>query len=341
MAPLSDDAVRQRYGLAPDAAVRRVRSADGRVTASPDSFTVAELDSALEWGAWGRPVVVAGGTVTLAVRGTFVGEGAPVEVTLRDARNRVVGRGTGAMHRDRAEVEVIVDRQAASREPDGVLAAADVEVRDLGLKLVSAPLLVLPFAELTDARWDVAEAREGDDVELACRVTGSRAGVERLSRYTAEIEVIRGDEGEDAVFEPVVTLRAPVVDGRIAVRWRVGFDAEGRVALATQADYDAEAERTGAEAARYARPAWRFRVRLAGLAAESSEMGYRDYIEFAFTDASGDPYDKLDVVIEHPDGSRTEHTAGPDGIVRVEPAPAGPYVIAEITEPPPESAPDK
>ena len=43
-----------------------------------------------------------------------------------------------------------------------------------------------------------------------------------------------------------------------------------------QAELDA-ASRTGAEAERYARPVWLFRVWLAGLAAESAEMGYRDH----------------------------------------------------------------
>ena len=84
--------------------------------------------------------------------GLAVGEGSPVRVTLKDARNRTVGRGGGPMHLDRAVVAVEVDRRAAEREPDGALCAADVELTELGLKVVSAPLLVLPYAELDRAR---------------------------------------------------------------------------------------------------------------------------------------------------------------------------------------------
>ena len=324
----TDDAVRQRYGLAPDATVRYARAdADDRVRLAPDSFTVVTLDSALEWGAWDRPVVVAGATVRLTVQGTFVGEGAPVTVTLRDARDRTVGRGTAPMHRDRAVVEVTVDRQTADREPDGVLAAADVEVRDLGLKVVSAPLLVLPFAELVDARWSLAEARDGDDVTLSCRVEGSAAGVERVGRETASVEVLRGDEGEGALFEPVATLRVPVDDGRVEVRWRVGYDAEGKAQIVTQPEHDAAARRTGAEPGRYARPAWRFRVRLAGLAAESGLLGYRDWVGLELADADGAPVPDEPYAVHLADGTTREGTLGGDGRAREDDVPPGPVHV--------------
>ena len=240
-----DDEPRRRYGLPPEARVRRVEGHDPArpVRLEPDSFTVVTVRSGLEWAAWDRPVVVAGGTVRFTVQGAFVGEGAPVAVTLRDARNRTVGRGQGRMHRDRAVVDVQVDRQAAAREPDGALAAADVEVRDLGLTLVSAPLLVLPFAELTGAAWDAVEARDGDDVGMTCRLTGTAAGVERLGRETAEVDVLLSVDG--AVFEPVATLRALVADGAVSVRWRVGYESEAKGHIATQPELDEVAGRSG------------------------------------------------------------------------------------------------
>ena len=197
------------------------------------------------------------------------------------------------MHRDQAVVDLEVDRQTARRDPDGALCAADVEVRDLGLKIVSAPLLVLPFAELVDAAWSQSEARDGDTVGLSCRLTGSPAGVERAGRETAEVAVLRGDEGggdgPGAPFEPVATLRAPVEGGRVSAQWWMGLDAEGKARIVTQPEYDAVARRTGAEAERYARPAWRFRVRLAGLAAASGPMGYRDHVDLAWDAGTDGP----------------------------------------------------
>ena len=320
-----DDETRKRYGLSLEARVRDIEGHDPAdpVRIEPDSFTVVTVRSSLEWAAWDRPVVVAGGTVRLTVRGTFVGEGAPVAVTLRDARNRVVGWGEGPMHRDRAVVDVDVDRQTAAREPDGVLAAADVEVHDLGLTLVSAPLLVLPFAELTGAAWGAPEARDGDDVGLSCRLTGTAAGVERAGRETAEVEVLRGDEGPDAVFEPVATLRAPVADGRISVRWQVGLGPNAKAEIATQPALDEAASRTGAEPGRYARPAWRFRVRLVGLEAESPDLGYRDHVDLAWGDgerpAAGAP-----VEVRLADGTTREESLGDDGRLRLADVPPGP-----------------
>ena len=100
---------------------------------------------------------------------------------------------------------------------------------------------------------------------------GAREGAKRLEGRVAEVDILRGDEGRGgaggaglaSLFEPVATLRVPVRDGRIEAQWRVGYDAGGKARIATQAELDAAASRTGAEAERYARPAWRFRVRLA------------------------------------------------------------------------------
>ena len=346
MPPPSDDEIRRRYGLPPGTRVVRLRpDALGRVRVDPDAFAYVEVDSSLEWATWERPAVVAGGAVWLTAQGAFVGEGAPLVVTLKDARNRTVGRGRARVHRDRAVVEVEVDRRAAERDPDGVLCAADVEIADLGLTVVSAPLLVLPFAELRDARWGAAEARDGDVVELSCRLSGSAAGVERAGRETAEVVVLRGDEGGAgglaSASEPVATLRAPVVDGRVSVQWRVGYEPEGKARIATQAELDAIAERSGGAAGRYARPAWRFRVRLAGLEAESAEMGYRDHVDLAWGAGTDWPAGGAAVEVRLADGSTREETLGGDGRLRLDDVPPGPVEALfgpdpRVWEPPPE-----
>ena len=324
----SDAEIRRRYGLAPDAAVRRHGATSGRLAL--DTFHVVTPTPAVEWASWDCTTVVAGSTAGLVVRTSFVGQGAPLTVALKDARNRTVGSGRGVVYGDAARVEVPVRRDAA-RSADGSLVAADVGVPDLGLSAVSGPLLVLPFAELTDARWGQDEAREGDVVTLACRLSGTAEGVERVGREPAEVVVLRGTPGDD-VFEPVATLTARPDGGRIEAAWRVGFDAEGKARLATQAELDAAAP-DGGTSERYAAPVYRFRVDLAGLTAESGPLAYQDWVEFSFTDADGGPYQDLGVTVERPDGERVEATADAEGRVRVEPAPPGPYHVVEVREP--------
>ncbi len=325
MSQPTDDEIRRRYGLPLGTRVVRLTpDALGRVRVEPDAFAYVEVEPSLEWAAWDRPVVVAGATVQLSVQGALVGEGSPVTVTLRDGRDRVVGRGDGAMYRDRAVVSVAVDRRAAERDPDGVLCAADVELTEPGLTVVSAPLLVLPFAVLEDARWSAPEARDGDVVTLSCRLSGTPAGVERAGREPVEVEVLRGDEGGDA-FEPVATLRAGADRGRVEVRWRVGYEADGKAQIATQADHDAAAARTGAAAARYRRPAWRFRARVAGLVAESGEMWYQDWVGLELTD--GAPVADVPYVVHLADGTTREGTLGADGQAREDDVPPGPVRV--------------
>ena len=338
MSRLTDDEVRRRYGLPPGSRVRRSRGPAGEpVRLAPDSFTLREVESSLEWAAWDRPVAVAGTTARLTVQGAFVGEGSPVEVVLKDARNRTVGSAAGAVYRDRAVVEVAVDRRAAAREPDGVLCAADVKLPELNLRTVSAPLLVLPYAELVGAEWSAAHASEGEAVTLSCRVTGTAAGVRRLEGRVAEVEVLRGDGGEplggNTPFEPVVTLRVPVEDGRVEVTWRVSYDAESKIRIVTQSELDTTAERTGTTADRYRRSVYRFRVRLAGLEVGSDALEYRDHVEFGIGHGGGGAYEGLVALVERPDGERVEVEVGRSGIVRIDPAPPGPYRIEVHREP--------
>ncbi len=236
------------------------------------------------------------------------------------------------MYGSRVVVDVVVDRRAVG------VAAADVTLTELGLKAVSAPLTVVPYAELDRARWGQDEAREGDAVVLSCQVTGTGAGVKRLEGQTADVEILRGDEGEGAegiegvLFEPVTMLRVPVTDGQIEATWRVGFDAEGKARIATQAELDETAERTGSAAGQYRQPVHRFRVRLAGLEAESGPLRYADRIEIQFVGAGGGVAEGLSVVAERPDGERSEAPLGPDGTVALDAAPAGRYRV--VTSPP-------
>ena len=324
----TDPEIRQRYGLAPDAAVAWHGAASGRLAL--DTFHVVTPTPAIEWAAWERSPVVAGTTAALTVQTVFVGQGAPITATLKDARNRTVGTGRAAVYGDAARIEVPIRRDAV-RSADGSLAAADVEVLDLNLATTSAPLLVLPFAELTDARWSQDEAREGDVVTLSCRLSGSLEGVERAAREPAEVVVLQGTPDDD-VFEPVAALTARADGSRVEIAWRVGYDAEGKARLATQAELDAVAPAVGTPE-QYVAPVYRFRVHLAGLSAESGPLGYQDWVEFTFADADDEPYTDLGVTIERPDGERVDATTDAEGRVRVEPAPPGPYRVVEVREP--------
>ena len=338
MPRLTDDEVRRRYGLAPDARVERSSGPAGEpLRLTPDSFRLHTVDSALAWAAWDRPVAVAGTTARLTVQGAFVGEGSPTAVTLRDARDRTVGRGAGPMHRDRVTVDVEVDRQAAAREPDGVLCAADVELTELGLKTVSGPLLVLPFAELVGARWGTDRAVEGDVVSLSCRVEGSAAGVERLGREPAEVAVfVRTEAGETPMDEPVVVLRTEAEGGRIGAEWAATL-ALDRWDLPSQAELDAEADRAGAARGErpyvYDRPHLVFRVRLAGLEAESGPLAVDDWVELRHY-VGGTPAAGCAYTLTLADGTTRGGTLDGDGTAREDGLPPGGVAVAYEPTPP-------
>ncbi len=325
----SDAGVRQQYGLAPDAQVRRARmAADGRVRLTPDSFTLVEVESALEWATWSRPVVVAGTTATLAVRGRWVGEGAPVQVEVTDGRGRRVARADGPMHRDRAVVEVPVPRDA-----EGV-AVAVARVADLGLDVASGPLVVLPWIELTP-RWErdgapASVAQDGQAVTLVVGVDARRDLLPRLEGEPVRLAVAVGEPPE-----PVVELRGVVRDQEVRVDWRASLPRP-RLYIVRQALLDRAADRAGAPHGqppyRYQRPELVFTAELHNVVAASSRLPVADALALSVADlATGAAAASRPVRLVWADGTAEDHTLDAEGRLEIGEALPGPV---EVSVPP-------
>ena len=328
MPRLTDDEVRQRYGLPPGTRIVWLTPDElGRVTVEPNTFAVVTVKSAFEWAVWDRPTAVAGTTATLTVQGRMVGEGAPLEVDVTDGRGRRLARAGGPMYRDRARVEVPIPREA-----EGV-AIAEVRLAKPRLKVTSRPLVVLPYAELDRARWGAERVVEGEAVGLSCRVTGSAAGANRLEGASAEVAVfVRTEDGAAPLDEPVVVLRAPVDRGRVEVQWRATLALE-RWDLLSQAELDAEAARRGFPVGQppyvYDRPRLVFRVRLAGLEAESGPLDVDDWFELSHA-VGGEPAAGRAYELTLADGTVRTGTLDAEGLAREEGLPPGTaYVVYE------------
>lgn len=323
---LSDDDVRRRYGLPPDAAVCRADvGPDGRVRLDPDSFTLATVTPRFEWAAWDRPTVVAGHPARLTVQCTWVGEGNPVEVVLKDARNRTVGRAETAMYGSRAVVGVPV-----AREAEGV-AAADVRLPDIGLAGTSGPLLVLPWIELSP-RWEqdgapTQTAREGGVVSLVVGVDARRDLLADLEGAPVRLTVRAGE-----LAEPIVELRGAVRDREVRVDWRAALPG-ARLDMARQALLDRAADRAGAPRGeppyRYRRPALSFTAELHGVEAASPDLPFADALTLSVVDlAAGGAAADRPVTLTWPDGSVEEQALDADGRLVVEEAMPGPVEVA-------------
>ena len=322
----SDDDIRQRYGLGPDAQVQRARAgADGRVRLVPDSFTVVTLESALEWAAWDRPVAVAGSVATLSVRGRWVGEGAPVEVEATDARGRRVARAKGPMHRDETAVEVPIPR-----DTEGVV-VAQARIADLGLKVTSGPLVVLPWIELAP-RWErdgapASVAPDGQPVTLVVGVDARRDLLPRLEGAPVRLAVAVGEPPE-----PVVELRGVVQDREVRVDWQASLP-HPRLDIARQALLDRAADRAGAPRGeppyRYERPALSFTAELHGVVASSDPLPVADALALSVVDlATGAAAASRPVTLVWPDGTAEEHTLDADGRLEIDEGLPGPVEVA-------------
>ena len=91
---------------------------------------------------------------------------------------------------------------------------------------------------------------------------------------------------------------------------------------------DQAAERTGAPAGQYARPTYRFRVRVAGLKAESPDLLYRDHVDLAWDADTDRPASGAAVTVALADGTTLETELGEDGRQRLGDVPPGPVTAA-------------
>ena len=328
MPRLTDDEIRARYGLPPGTRIVRLRpDALGRVRVEPDAFAYVEVESALDRATWDRPVAVAGTTVALTVRGVKVGEGAPVEVEVTDSRGRRVARASGLMYRDALSVEVPVPRTA-----EGVVVAV-VRIRDLGLEVVSGPLVVLPWIELSP-RWErggrpADVAQHGHPVGLVVDVDARRDLLPDLEGAAVDLVVRVGSPAE-----PLVKLRGVVRDREVRVEWVASLPTP-RLDLARQAVLDRAADHAGAPRGeapyRYERPALTFAARLHTAEAVSPELPLADALTLSVADvASGTPAAGRTATLVWPDGSTEDHVLDAAGRLTIDEALPGPV---EVTVP--------
>ena len=246
----------------------------------PDSFTPATTTPRLEWAAWDRPTVVAGGVARLTVQGTWVGEDNPVDVALKDGRDRTVGRASTTIYRSHVVVEVPV-----SRDAEGA-AVADVRLPDLKLSVTSGLLLVLPWIELSP-RWEdggapAETAREGGVVSLVVGVDARRDLLPDLEGAAVRLTVRVGE-----LAEPVVELRGTVRDREVRVDWRAALPG-ARLDIVRQAVLDLAADRAGTPRGErpylYVRPALSFAAELHGVVAVAPDLPFADALTLSVVD---------------------------------------------------------
>lgn len=263
-----------------------------------DSVTKVKLTSAVEQVMWANAFASPGGTVGLEVFTQFVGDGAEMQIELSDASNKKFGPYKNKLTGNRFWATIQVPREAR----DALF--AEVKLPKHGLTKKSGPLLLGPYVQLTNLKWDKAHARRGDILKLTAEVKGAYDGME------AEISIWEHDA--DGAHDLITRFPSLIKKGGIQAEWEFEYH-EDTDDIPTQ-----EESRKG-----YSAPEYFFRVGVHGVSADSPLLPFKDWIDVVLTTPEGEPVPDEKYVLTFADGTEREGKLDREGRAREEDVPPG------------------
>jgi hypothetical protein len=271
-----------------------------------------QLDSAIDVVSWSRRQAAPGARVGLQLNTHFVGNGAVVQIQLRDQAGTTFQTYSEALTANRLRAQIPVPGDAED------ILFADITLPDHGLSATSPPLSLLPRIQLDDLQWlkdgeEATEARRGDVLTLSASATGAPDGTE------AELVILEHDA--DGAHDLVTRFPTKITGEKIEGEWEFAYveDTDD-----IPADGDAEDG--------YQHPEYIFRVDVGGLQATSDLITFKDWIEIRARDAFRTPVADASYTLHLPDGTQREGTLDSDGLAREEDLPPGPIRVEFDTE---------
>ncbi|HHP7238378.1 hypothetical protein [Longibacter sp.] len=263
-----------------------------------------QLDSAIEVVSWSRRQAAPGSRVGLQIQTHFVGNGAVVQIQLRDQAGTTFQTYTEALTANRLRAQIPVPGDAED------ILFADITLPDHGLSATSPPLSLLPRIQLDDLQWikdgeDVTEARRGDVLTLSASATGAPDGTE------AELVILEHDA--DGAHDLVTRFPTKINGEKVEAEWEFEYveDTDD-----IPADGDAEDG--------YQHPEYIFRVDVGGLQARSNLITFKDWFEIQRVSEDGTPISDERYVLHLANGKTREGSLDADGTAREEDLPPGP-----------------
>lgn len=261
------------------------------------------LDSRVERVMWSRGAAPVGSSVGLHVFTRFVGNGADLQIALKDGRGRGFGNFKYKLSGNQFTARIAVPRDAS-----GAL-IAEVKLPKHGLSMGSPALLLMPPVEISDLQWSSERLERGQIVTLSATVRGAPDGAE------AQLSVF--EVSDDGARELLTRIPTIVSNGRIESEWEFTYPESVE-------DVPTAREReTG-----YENPQYIFRAEVAGVESDSSEILFRDWIEIRLQNREGTPARDARFVVTLANGEEREGRLDDQGFARLEDVPPGPARVA-------------
>lgn len=237
----------------------------------------------------------------------FVGDGAPVQITLHEARGRRLAGLAGTLHGNRLSIAVVLPEAARD------LVWAEVVLPAHGLTACAAPLVLTAPLAVQQARWSAESARRGDALTLTADAPGAPDGA------AAHVTIFAHDP--DGAHEVVAQLVVPVQHERVEAPWTYHYPWETH-ALPHEADAPT----------RYTVPAYFFRVTLHGRTCTSALLSFQDWIDITVHQDDGEPLPDHPYHLHLADGTRRHGHLDADGHLHEADVPPGPVRLELLDE---------
>jgi hypothetical protein len=276
-------------------------------TKGTDTKHKIRLESHLVYVEWLRGAAPVGRAVDFVVGTSFVGDGAPVTVTLMSESKGWLGQLRGEVSRDRFTGEFTI--------PDSVkfgdMLYLVTELNEHGLRGESRSIAAVQPVQVSELKWSVSEARRGDNVTLSAKVINLSGD--------DDVKLIIYEHDQDGGHDRIVELPATIEDNRITVEWEYQYHED-----TDDIPSDDELSRYGRH---YQLPEYFFTVKIGGEEfgrnLESGLLTFKDSFEFQVTDDNGAPISGEDYILILPDGTERKGKLDDMGRVSEENVPPG------------------
>jgi hypothetical protein len=242
-----------------------------------------------------------GGSVGLEIFTHYVGNGSSLEIELSDQNGKNLGKYKEKISGNRFWTQIKVPAEARQA------LYANVKLPKHGLQMKSYPLVLSPFIEITNAKWDKKEARRGDILKLTADVKGCQDGTE------SEIEIWEHDS--DGVHDLITKFSVFVKNNKVEAEWEYEYHEDTD-------DIPTEEETEKG----YNPPEYFFRVKVGEVQADSGLLEFKDWIELELFEDEERVTDR-EYTLYLADGSERKGKLDKEGEAREEDVPPGPAFV--------------
>jgi hypothetical protein len=278
---------------------------------STDSENKIKMDSSLVYASWRRGSAYAGSKAAFEIGTSFVGNGAPVKVTVKNDGGKKQGKIKGKM---RANIFIGIFKVPKKIEP-GDKIYFEVELSKNGLNGKSNSIPVFPKPLITNMKWSAKKACRKDTMTLSADVKKVRGGT--------EAKIIIYEYDRDGAHDKITELPAVVENSVIEVEWEFEYHKDVDE-IPTQKELD----QYGGS---YNPPEYFFVIRINdfvyGAKQESGLLEFEDWVELKLVNFTG----KEKYVLHLPDGNTKKGKFDDKGGIVVEKTLPGRYYV-EIKE---------